>query len=151
MGKIGGVRETGGREGEGCGNDGSASTPRYDVPGMGNIEAPPARRSWEAGPAGPGQSVVPERELLDAGHWGPPYRVRGRLWRDLPPDYGDWNNTHHRFGRWRDRGVWEELLDRVIDDPDYEWLMVDATYIKVHSHGTGARGGNQEVGRTKGG
>ena len=39
----------------------------------------------------------------------------------------------------------------VIDHPDYEWLMVDATYVKVHPHGTGARGGNQEVGRTKGG
>ena len=24
----------------------------------------------------------------------PPHQVRGRLWRDLPPDYGDWKNTH---------------------------------------------------------
>ena len=26
-------------------------------------------------------------------------------WRDLPPDYGDWNNTHRRFCRWRDAGT----------------------------------------------
>ena len=52
---------------------------------------------------------------------------------------------------WRDRGVWEQLLDTVIDDPDFEWLMIDASYIKVHPHGTGARGGNQAIGRTKGG
>ena len=75
----------------------------------------------------------------------------GAPWRDLPPDYGDWKNTHRRFCRWRDRGVWEQLLDTVIDDPDFEWLMIDASYIKVHPHGTGARGGNQAIGRTKGG
>ncbi|MDR2420074.1 MAG: transposase [Puniceicoccales bacterium] len=26
-------------------------------------------------------------------------------WRDLPSDFGDWKNTHHRFSRWKDRGV----------------------------------------------
>ena len=34
----------------------------------------------------------------------------GAPWRDLPPDFGDWKNTHHRFCRWRDRGVWTKLL-----------------------------------------
>ncbi|MBL1264159.1 transposase [Methylomicrobium sp. RS1] len=29
----------------------------------------------------------------------------GAPWRDLPPDYGDWKNTHRRFCRWRDCGV----------------------------------------------
>ena len=24
----------------------------------------------------------------------------GAPWRDLPPDYGDWENTHRRFSRW---------------------------------------------------
>ena len=71
-------------------------------------------------------------------------------WRDLPPDYGDWKNTHRRFCRWRDRGVWAMLLDAVIDDPDFEWLMIDASYIKAHPHSAGARGGNQAVARTKG-
>ena len=48
---------------------------------------------------------------------------------DLPPDYGDWKNTHRRFCRWRDRNVWAGLLEAVMDDPDYEWLMIDASYI----------------------
>ena len=30
-----------------------------------------------------------------------------------------------------------------MDDPDYEWLMIDASYIKAHPHSAGARGGNQ--------
>ncbi len=75
----------------------------------------------------------------------------GAPWRDLSPDYGDWKNTHRRFCRWRDRGVWEALLEKVIEDPDYEWLMIDATHIKVHPHAAGARGGNQKMSRSKGG
>ena len=45
---------------------------------------------------------------------------------------GDWKNTHRRFCRWRDRGVWAGLLEAVIDDPNFEWLMIDASYIKAH-------------------
>lgn len=30
-----------------------------------------------------------------------------------------------------------------MDDPDYEWLMIDASYIKVHPHAAGAKGGSQ--------
>jgi transposase len=77
----------------------------------------------------------------------------GAPWRDLPPDLGDWKNTNRRFCRWRDEGVWESLLEQIIEDeePDLEWLMIDATHIKVHQHAAGAVGGNQEMGRTKGG
>ena len=39
----------------------------------------------------------------------------------------------------------------VIDEPDYEWLMIDAGHIKVHPHASGAKGGNQDMCRTKGG
>jgi transposase len=72
----------------------------------------------------------------------------GVPWRDLPPDYGDWKNTHRRFCRWRDAGLWEELLETLIVEPDYEWLMIDATHCKVHQHAAGARGGNQAMSLT---
>jgi len=75
----------------------------------------------------------------------------GAPWRDLPSDYGGWKNTHRRFCRWRDKGVWEGILEALIDEPDYEWLIIDASHIKVHPHAAGARGGNQDMGRTKGG
>jgi len=74
----------------------------------------------------------------------------GAPWRDLPPDYGDWKNTHRRFCRWRDRGVWEHLLEVVIVEPDFEWLMIDTSHCKVHPHAAGAVGGNQDMSRTKG-
>jgi transposase len=75
----------------------------------------------------------------------------GSPWRDFSPDYGGWKNTHRRFCRWRDKGIWEGLLERLVDEPDYEWLMIDASHIKVHPDASGARGGNQEMGVTKGG
>ena len=75
----------------------------------------------------------------------------GAPWRDLPPDYGGWSNTHRRFIRWRDKGTWENLLEVLIDDVDYEWLMIDASHCKVHPHASGAIGGNQKMGYTKGG
>ena len=88
------------------------------------------------------------RLFLDAVFW---ILRTGSPWRDLPPDYGDWKNTHRRFCRWRDRGLWERLLDVLIVEPDYEWLLVDASHAKVHPHAAGARGGSAAMGRTKGG
>lgn len=72
----------------------------------------------------------------------------GAPWRDLPPDYGHWKNTHRRFCRWRDKGIWQGLLEALMSEPDFEWLM---SHVKVHPHAAGARGGNQAMGRTKGG
>ena len=75
----------------------------------------------------------------------------GAPWRDMPPQYGKGTSIHKRFKRWCDLGVWEKILEAVIDDPDYEWLMIDASHCKVHPHAAGAAGGNQDMERTKGG
>ena len=50
--------------------------------------------------------------------------------RDLPPDFGGWSNTHRRFIRWRDNGIWERLLEILIDEPDFEWLMIKPAIAK---------------------
>ena len=88
------------------------------------------------------------RRFINAVFW---ILRTGAPWRDLPPDYGDWKNTHRRFCRWRDKGIWESLLEQLVDEPDFEWLMIDASHVKVHHDATGAVGGNQAIGRTKGG
>lgn len=75
----------------------------------------------------------------------------GAPWRDLPQDYGDWKNTHRRFCRWRDKGQWERLLAQLINEPDFEWLMIDASHVKAHAHAAGAVGGSEAIGLTKGG
>ena len=75
----------------------------------------------------------------------------GAPWRDLPPEFGDWKNTNHRFCRWRDKDIWKKLFNFFVQAPDFVWLMIDASYIKVHPHAAGTRDGNQEMDRTKGG
>ena len=95
-----------------------------------------------------GRRATDNRTFINAVLW---VLRTGAPWRDLPPDYGDWKNTHRRFSRWRDKGLWETLLHVVMDEPDFAWLMIDASHGKVHPHATGAKGGNQEMRRTKGG
>lgn len=95
-----------------------------------------------------GGNARDNRTFINAVFW---ILRTGAPWRDLPPDYGSWNNVNRRFCRWRDRGVWEKVLEALIDSPDYEWLMIDASHIKVHPHASGAAGGNQDMEHTKGG
>ena len=47
-----------------------------------------------------GRPAQDNRRFIDAVCW---ILRTGAPWRDLPPDYGDWRNTHRRFCRWRDR------------------------------------------------
>ena len=102
---------------------------------------PDRKGSW-------GGVACDNRRFINAIFW---ILRTGAPWRDLPPDYGDWKNSHRRFCRWRDKGIWEALLEQLIEEPDFEWLMIDASHIKVHPHAAGAQGGNQAMSRTKGG
>jgi len=95
-----------------------------------------------------GGNARDNRQFINAVFW---ILRTGAPWRDLPPSYGDWKNTHRRFCRWRDKGIWERLLEILIEMPELDILMIDASHIKVHAHGTGARGGNQDMEVTKGG
>ena len=95
-----------------------------------------------------GGNARDNRRFINAVFW---ILRTGAPWRDLPPDYGDWKNVHRRFCRWRDKNVWEHILESLINEPDFEWLMIDASFVKAHRHAAGAVGGNQDIGLTKGG
>ena len=45
-----------------------------------------------------------------------------------------------RFRDWVKADIWKRLFDAVSGDPDMEYTMVDATIVKVHHHGQGAKG-----------
>ena len=64
----------------------------------------------------------------------------GSPWRDLPPLFGKWNTVFKRYRDWVKADVFEHLLGAVSDEPDMEYAMVDATLVKVHPHGQGAKG-----------
>lgn len=62
-------------------------------------------------------------------------------WRDLPPAFGKWNTVFKRYRDWVKADIFKKIFDAVSDDPDMEYAMVDATIVKVHRHGQGAKGG----------
>ena len=82
-----------------------------------------------------GDSARDNRQFINAVFW---ILRTGAPLRDLPPGYGDWKNTHRRFCRWCGKGGWERLLEDQIDNSEFELLMIDASHIKVHPHGSGA-------------
>jgi transposase len=68
------------------------------------------------------------------------YRYRtGIPWRDLPERFGDWNNTHRRFRRWCESGVFERIFKHLASDHDAEYMMIDSTIVRAHQHSAGAQ------------
>ena len=86
----------------------------------------------------PGRSAADNRRFLEAVLW---IARTGASWRDLPEGFGNWNSVFKRFRRWVLKGVFERIFAQLSGDPDFEYAIIDGTIVRVHQHGTGARGG----------
>jgi transposase len=86
----------------------------------------------------PARTGGDNRLFLEAVLW---IARTGSPWRDLPPTFGNWNTVFKRYRDWVQAGLFRRIFDAVSDDPDMEFAMVDATIVKVHRHGQGAKGG----------
>ena len=86
----------------------------------------------------PGRSGEDNRLFLEAVLW---IARTGSPWRDLPEYFGKWFSVWKRFRRWALKGVFETIFTTLSGDPDFEYALIDGTIIKVHRHGTGAKGG----------
>lgn len=89
-------------------------------------------------PGDPGRTGSDNRLFVEAVLW---IARTGSPWRDLPPGFGKWNTAFKRFRDWVRADVFQRMFDAVSGDPDMEFAMVDATIVKVHRHGQGAKGG----------
>jgi putative transposase len=63
----------------------------------------------------------------------------GAPWRDLPPVFGKWNSVFQRFRRWAKKGVWERIFQALVENPDFEYLIIDRTIVRAHQHACGRR------------
>jgi transposase len=63
----------------------------------------------------------------------------GSAWRDLPVHFGNWSAAFRRFRDCRAADVFRRIFDACSDTPDMEYAMFDATIVKVHRHGQGAK------------
>ena len=84
--------------------------------------------------------AIANRQVLEGIFW---IARTGSPWRDLPERFGKWNTVWRRFARWRDAGVYEEIMAAVAasgaGDPTIQ--MIDSTVIRAHQHSAGARKG----------
>jgi transposase len=97
-----------------------------------------------------GVTAKDNRLFLEAVLW----RVRtGLPWRDLPTDFGNWNNVFKRFRRWVRATVFDRIFAVLSGEPDFEYAMVDGTIVTAHQKASGAKGGTEQqaIGRSRGG
>lgn len=91
----------------------------------------PGGRKGRRGPRSDG------RRFLDALLW---LARSGGRWRDLPPDrFGPYQTVKRRYYRWVEQGVFDRMFEAVADEPDFEWLSIDATVIRAQAQAAGAR------------
>jgi transposase len=80
------------------------------------------------------------RQQFNAVMW----RFRtGSPWRDLPIEYGPWSTAYDRFRSWALNGVFEQLMQAMIDEvaargqADLDLVSVDSTTARAHHHAAG--------------
>ena len=86
----------------------------------------------------PGRSGTDNRMFIEGILW---IARTGSPWRDLPAEFGKWNTAFRRYRDWVKADVFARIFEALSGDPDMEYAMVDATIVKLHRHGHGAKGG----------
>ena len=80
------------------------------------------------------------------------YRMQvGLPWRDLPKYFGKHNTVYKAFNRWSANNKLILLFNKVINQPDMEWVFIDGSHIKAHQHSSGANPKDQAIAKSRGG
>lgn len=83
-----------------------------------------------------GGTAADNRLFVDAAL----YRYRAGIpWADLPERFGVAKSIRQRFRRWAVSGVWRRVFEALSADADDEYAAIDATIVRAHQHGAGAR------------
>src|SRR3954465_9563358 len=101
-------------------------------------------------PGDPGRSAADNRLFLEAGLW---VVGVGGPWPARPAGCGGGDSAFQGFRRLAKRGVFDRIFQVLAQDADFESVIIDGTIVRVHQHGTAARGGTQAqaIGRSRGG
>ena len=102
-------------------------------------------------PKNTGRPNLNARKVFNAIYW---VLSSGAKWRYIPKEYGNWNSIYHKFRQWIEKGVFEKILQALIDnDTKYALIEIDSTFCKVHQNATGAlkKHGEQAIAVSRGG
>src|SRR5574337_1017624 len=72
---------------------------------------------------------VDDRRVLNGIFW---ILRSGSPWADLPERYGPPTTVYNRFNRWRKAGIWDKLMDAIIEAHDGKVQMIDSSIVRVH-------------------
>jgi transposase len=81
---------------------------------------------------------VDDRRVLNGIFW---VLRSGAPWGDLPERYGPRTTVYNRFNRWRKAGVWDRLMDTIVEAHDGDVQMIDTSIVRVHQQGAKAKRG----------
>lgn len=56
----------------------------------------------------------------------------GCSWRDLPSRYGPYTTVYNRFNRWTKAGIWDRIMDAIVDAHNGDVVMIDGSSVRVH-------------------
>jgi transposase len=76
---------------------------------------------------------VNDRRVLNGIFW---VLRSGAPWRDLPETYGPRTTCYNRFVRWRQAGVWDQIMEALAAGNDAAVQMIDTSIVRVHQHAT---------------
>lgn len=65
----------------------------------------------------------------------------GCRWRDCPAVYGPHTTIYNRFNRWSKGGIWQAMLERLVDPGSAGSQSIDSTSSKAHRCAAGGKGG----------
>lgn len=102
-------------------------------------------------PKSTGRPGINPRTAFNAIFW---MLDSGAKWRYMPKEFGNWNSIYHIFRKWIDWGVFEKILQSLVENSRKYFLVeIDSTFCKVHQHAAGARKilGNQNIEVSRGG
>ena len=85
---------------------------------------------------------VDDRRVLNGIFW---VLRSGAPWADLPERYGPRTTVYNRFNRWRKAGVWDRLMDALVEAHDGEVQRIDTSIVRVHQQGATAKRGSRSM------
>jgi transposase len=73
----------------------------------------------------------------------------GSPWADVPERYRPPTTVYNRFNRWRKAGVWDRLMDAIIEAHDGKVQMIDSSVVRVHQQAAAKKTNWRRLHRSK--